>query len=59
MEDYDVGIDFTLKEIKAIERVQRWEAEDDADMRRAIHQMITDLAELKGIDISDIELEEV
>lgn len=59
MEDYDVGIDFTLKEIKAIERVQCWEAEDDADMRRAIHQMITDLAELKGIDISDIELEEV
>lgn len=57
MEDYDVCIDFTLEEIEAIERVQCWEARDDGDMRRAIHQMIIDLAELKGIDISDIGLE--
>ena len=57
MDDYDVCIDFTLKEIEAIERVQCWEARDDGDMRRAIHQMIIDLAELKGIDISDIGLE--
>jgi hypothetical protein len=57
MNDYDIDIDFTLKEIEAIERVQCWKVEDDADMRRAIHQMIIDLAELKGIDISDIGLE--
>lgn len=57
MEDYEVGIDFTVKEIEAIERVQCWEAKDDADMRRAIYQMIIDLAEFKGIDISDIGLE--
>lgn len=57
MDDYDVGTDFTLKEIEAIERVQCWEARDDADIHRAINQMIIDLAELKGIDISDIGLE--
>jgi hypothetical protein len=57
MNDYDIDIDFTLKEIEGIERVQCWKVEDDADMRRDIHQMIIVLAELKGIDISDIGLE--
>ena len=54
----DVGIDFTENEIKAIERVSGWVVDDDADMRRAIHDMIVELAKFKGIDISDINMDE-
>lgn len=54
----DVGLDFTDNEIKAIERVSGWGANDDADMRHAIHEMVNELAKYKGIDISDIDMEE-
>lgn len=54
----EIYIDFTESEIKAIERLTGWEARDDADMRRAIHCMIEELATLKSVDISDIDLDE-
>jgi hypothetical protein len=54
----DVDIEFTENEIKAIERVSGWGADDDADMRHAIHEMVIELAKYKGIDISDINMEE-
>ena len=54
----DIWIECTENEIKAIERVSGWEIPDDADMRHAIHDMVTELAHLKGIDISDIDLDE-
>lgn len=53
-----VEIDFTESETTAIERVTGWGARDDADMRRALHDMISELAMLKHIDISDINLED-
>ena len=56
--DYEVGIDFTVEECKAINRVTGWAVDDDADMRRAIHDMIVELAKYKDIDISDIDMED-
>ena len=54
----DMWIDFTENEVRAIERVSGWEIPDDADMRHAIHDMVTELALLKGISMSDIDLDE-
>lgn len=54
----DIWIDFTENEIKAIECVSGWGIPDDADMRHAIHDMVTELARLKGVNISDIDLDE-
>lgn len=56
--DYEVGIDFTVEECKAINRVTGWGVDYDADMRRAIHDMIVELAKYKDIDISDIDMED-
>lgn len=55
-----IEIEFTENEIKAIERVTGWEIPngDDADMRSAIHDMVIEIARLKDIDISDIDLDE-
>jgi hypothetical protein len=56
--DYEVGIDITVEECKAINCVTGWVVDDDADMRRAIHDMIVELAKYKDIDISDIDMED-
>lgn len=53
-----VNLDFSENEIKAIERVASYGARDDADMREAIHIMIRELAKLKNIDISDIDIDD-
>lgn len=54
---YDVDVEFTAADIEAVERVTGWGADDDGDMHHAIREMIVELAMLKGIDISDIDLE--
>lgn len=57
MEDY-LTLDIVINEIKAIERVSEYGARDEADLRTAIHEMIRELAKLKGVDISDIDIED-
>lgn len=53
-----INLDITENEIEAIERVANYSARDDADMREAIHIMIRELAKLKDIDISDINIDD-
>ncbi len=57
MVDY-LNLDITKNEIEAIERVASWGAQDEADLREAIHIMIRELAKLKGVNISDINIDD-
>ena len=55
-----MDFEFSPTEITAIERVAILEVGDIdyADMRTNIHYMIEELAKIKGIDISDLDLED-
>lgn len=57
MVDY-LNLDITKNEIEAIERVASWGARDEADLREAIHIMIKELAKLKNVDISDVDIDD-
>ena len=57
MEDY-LNLDIVKNEIKAIERVTGGGARDASDLRTAIHDMSRELAKFKGVDISDIDIED-
>lgn len=47
----DIELDFTDAEVKAIEQVSGWRIEDDADMRHAIYDIVSELASFKGISV--------
>lgn len=57
MEDY-LTLDIVKNEIEVIERVSGCGARDEADLREAIHEMVRELAKLKGVDISDIDIDD-
>ena len=51
----DVYVDFTDAEIEAVEILTEQGARDDADMRRALHTIMYELAEYKGIELPTLE----
>ena len=51
----DVYVDFTDAEIEAVEKLTGLEARDDADMRRALHSLMYELAKYKGVKIPSLE----